>query len=279
MKSIDLRLKPADRGHWFVVNQGSLYLTDTIQVPEGEWQALPINEPEMICRIGEWQGQTCYLVVSNDHKAVPEHWHSPRVLLQHAETFWFEMAAKACQFALFLQTHRFCGQCGNKMHLVNWELAMLCHKCGHRCYPRISPCVLVAIVKEQQILLARSSRHKPGYFSILAGFVESGETLEQAAAREVKEEVGLDIANLRYAGSQPWPFPHSLMVGFIADYAGGNIRCQPDEIEEAHWFPLAQLPSVPPAESLSGAMIAQVVTEALGQGTDVVCGDDRETHR
>jgi len=259
MKSIHLSLQPADSGHWFVVNQGSLFLTDTIQVPQGQWQALQIDEPEMICQIGQWQGQPCYLVVSNDQKTDAERWHSPRTLLQQTEPFWFEMAARASQLALFLQTHRYCGQCGNKMHLVNWELAMLCHKCGHRCYPRISPCVLVAIVKEQQILLARSNRHKPGFFSILAGFVESGETLEQAAAREVQEEVGLQITNLRYAGSQPWPFPHSLMVGFIADYAGGEIRCQPDEIEEAHWFPLQQLPQVPAAESLSGAMIAAVV--------------------
>ena len=84
-----------------------------------------------------------------------------------------------------------------------------------------------------QILLARSSRHKPGFFSILAGFVESGETLEQAAVREVAEEVGISIGNLRYAGSQPWPFPHSLMMGFYASYIGGDIVCQEDEIAEA----------------------------------------------
>src|SRR5690606_19619117 len=95
----------------------------------------------------------------------------------------FELAARAVQVALFLQTHRFCGQCGSAMNLVNWELAMLCNKCGHRCYPRIAPCVLVGIVHHDKILLARSSRHRPGFYSILAGFVESAETLEQAAVR------------------------------------------------------------------------------------------------
>jgi NAD+ diphosphatase len=118
--------------------------------------------------------------------------------------------------------------------------------------------VLVAIRREHQILLARSKRHKAGFFSILAGFVESGETLEQAAIREVKEEVGINITNLRYVGSQPWPFPHSLMAGFIADYQSGEIVCQPDEIDEAGWFDFTQLPEVPPLQTLSGTMIEQV---------------------
>lgn len=268
MKNRHLQLQPTDTAYWFIVNQGELLLTDTIQVPQCQWQALQIEQPEMIYPLGQWQQLPCYLVISHDQKAQPEQWHSPRSLLQQSTPFWFEMAAKACQFALFLQTHRFCGQCGTKMHLVHWELAMSCHKCGHRCYPRVSPCVLVAVLKEDSILLARSKRHKPGFFSILAGFVESGETLEQAAIREVKEEVGVDIANLRYAGSQPWPFPHSLMMGFIADYQGGEIRCQPNEIEEAAWFSLQQLPSVPSVETLSGTMIANLVDRLQASRTN-----------
>lgn len=258
MKTHNLILKPEDSGYWFIVNQGKLLLTDeTIQVPQGKWQELAINQPEMVCLIGQWQQQNCYLVVCND-QLEPASWYSARELLTKHEPIWFELAARACQLAFFLQTHRYCGQCGNRMHLVQWELAMLCHKCGFRAYPRISPCVLVAIVKNQQILLARSKRHKAGFFSILAGFVESGETLEQAAIREVKEEVGIDITNLRYVGSQPWPFPHSLMAGFIADYQAGEIICQPNEIEEAGWFDFSSLPEVPPTQTLSGTMIEQV---------------------
>jgi NAD+ diphosphatase len=135
---------------------------------------------------------------------------------------------------------------------------MLCPCCGHRAYPRISPCILVAVYRDDEILLARSSRHKPGYFSILAGFVESGETLEQAAVREVAEEVGVHIDQLEYAGSQPWPFPHSLMMGFYARYVSGDLVCQEHEIEEAAWFRLDALPQVPPTESLSGRMIAHL---------------------
>jgi NAD+ diphosphatase len=123
--------------------------------------------------------------------------------------------------------------------------------------------VLVAIRKDKQILLARSKRHKPGFFSILAGFVESGETLEQAAAREVYEEVGIRIQNLRYVGSQPWPFPHSLMTGFLADYQSGDIVCQEDEIAEANWFDFTALPEIPPVQTLSGQMIRQLQAEVL----------------
>ena len=262
MKSHSLQLKPDDQGYWFVVSQGKLKLTPGNQaIPSGPWLQQQIAEPDMVCLIGEWQQQPCYLVVCNDQQLQPEEWHSARALLEQAEPVWFELAARASQLALFLQSHRYCGQCGSKMQLVSWELAMLCHKCGHRCYPRISPCVLVAIRKDQQILLARSKRHKPGFFSILAGFVESGETLEQAAVREVYEEVGVRIQNLRYVGSQPWPFPHSLMTGFLADYQSGDIVCQEDEIAEAYWFDLTALPEIPPVQTLSGRMIRQLQGE------------------
>lgn len=249
-------LSPAavSQAYWFVVCQGKLWLPNGM-IPLGTWADFALSDPDQICQIGEWQQFPCMLAVYQDQMTDATQWQTARHLLELSESHWFELAARATQFALFLQTHRFCGQCGCAMHLVNWELAMLCHQCGHRTYPRISPCVLVAIRKADQILLARSDRHKPGFFSILAGFVESGETLEQAAAREVAEEVGVKIANLRYAGSQPWPFPHSLMVGFYADYVGGDIVCQEHEIAEAAWFKLDQLPEVPPEQTLSGRMI------------------------
>lgn len=242
--------------YWFVVSQGKLYLTADGQVPFGSQASLALDIKEaMICRLGDHQNHPCYLAIYDDRPASESHWHSARTLLEQGEAV-FQLAARATQVALFLQTHRFCGQCGSAMYLVNWELATLCHKCGHRCYPRIAPCVLVAVVKDEQILLARSNRHKAGFFSVLAGFVESAETLEQAAVREVKEEVGIDITNLHYVGSQPWPFPHSLMTGFLADYAGGEIECQPEEIAEAYWCPLDQLPETPGLQTLSGQLIA-----------------------
>ncbi|WP_423188130.1 NAD(+) diphosphatase [Alishewanella sp. d11] len=251
-----LKLPDTEHGYWFIINQGRVYLQDSQAVPCGSLANLPIDCSDMeICFIGEYQQQPCYLVVFDDRVSDEQNWHSARTLLPYGEAV-FQLAARATQVALFLQTHRFCGQCGSTMRLVNWELATLCQKCGHRCYPRIAPCVLVAVIKDSEILLARSNRHKAGFFSILAGFVESAETLEQAAVREVKEEVGIDIKNLRYIGSQPWPFPHSLMTGFIADYAGGQIVCQPQEIAEAYWCDLADLPETPSIDTLSGQLIA-----------------------
>lgn len=253
-----ISLTPSQHGLWFVVNRGRIWVNAARQIPQGKLSALTLSaEPEQICQLGELAGQNVYLLINHDHIADENEWVSARDLLSEGEQL-FHLAARAVQVALFLQTHRFCGQCGSAMSLVSWELAALCNKCGHRCYPRIAPCVLVGIIKDKQILLARSSRHRKGFFSILAGFVESAETLEQAAVREVKEEVGVDITNLRYVGSQPWPFPHSLMTGFIADYAGGDIVCQPQEIEEAYWFDLASLPEVPPIQTLSGQIIQQL---------------------
>lgn len=253
-----IELSPEQTGIWFVVNRGRVFVTAEGTIPQGRFAELALSAaPDQICWIGEQAKQNCYLLVNHDQISDEAAYVSPRELLTAGEEI-FLLAARAVQVALFLQTHRFCGQCGSAMHLVNWELAALCHKCGHRCYPRIAPCVLIAVQKDDKILLARSSRHKPGFFSILAGFVESAETLEQAAVREVKEEVGIDITNLRYVGSQPWPFPHSLMTGFIADYVSGEIVCQPQEIEEAYWCALDALPQVPPIETLSGKMIAQV---------------------
>ncbi|KKO44629.1 NTP pyrophosphohydrolase [Arsukibacterium ikkense] len=250
-----IALTRQSQGLWFIVNKGRLYMTEDGLLPQGRLGSLAIAvDPEQICWLGEYQQQPCYLVVDHDQVTDDSVWHSARNLLNQDEML-FQLAARALQVALFLQTHRFCGQCGSAMHLVNWELAALCNKCGHRCYPRIAPCVLVGISRPGQILLARSTRHKAGFFSILAGFVESAETLEQAAVREVKEEVGVKISHLRYMGSQPWPFPHSLMTGFTANYQGGDIVCQPNEIAEAAWFDLTKLPEVPPVETLSGKII------------------------
>ncbi len=252
----------ARTGYWYVVSQGKLYLPDAEQPPQPQslqQLGLELDGSEMLCQIGEIDQTPCYLLQYQDRPEPEHHWHSARQFLVFGEPH-FEHAARACQVALFLQTHKFCGQCGSSMHLVNWELAALCHKCGHRCYPRINPCVLIAVVNSKnQLLLARSARHKSGFFSILAGFVESAETLEQAAVREVAEEVGVRIGNLQYVGSQPWPFPHSLMTAFIADYQGGELCCQPDEIEEAHWFDLDKLPEVPGEATLSGRVIQQLV--------------------
>jgi NAD+ diphosphatase len=167
----------------------------------------------------------------------------------------FALAGRAVQLLDWQAQHRFCGRCGKPTERKPDEHAMHCADCGLIVYPRISPAVMVLVRDGDRLLLARSPRFKPGVYSALAGFVEPGETLEQCAAREVREEVGVEITNLRYFASQPWPFPNSLMVAFYADYAGGEILPDPSEIEAAAWFSTDALPILPDPVSISRRLI------------------------
>lgn len=173
----------------------------------------------------------------------------------------FQYVAQAWQYALFLRTHRFCGRCANTLRKVSWEMAMHCDKCNHRVYPRVSPCVIVAIHDNKRILLAQGAQQQTrGFYSTLAGFVESAESLEQAVHREVFEEVGVKLKSLEYFGSQPWPFPHSLMVGYIAEYDSGDIVIDNKEILDAQWFDIDDLPSIPPKISIAGKLIHETIS-------------------
>jgi NAD+ diphosphatase len=157
--------------------------------------------------------------------------------------------------------HRYCGGCALPTELVPGERARRCPRCGVVFYPRISPAVIVLVERNQQILLARNANFPAGRFSLVAGFVEPGESLEQAAAREVREEVGIEISDLQYYGSQPWPFGRSLMIGFYARYAGGDVRVDGVEIAEAGWFSLDRLPDLPAPISIARKMIDRFVAE------------------
>ena len=134
---------------------------------------------------------------------------------------------------------------------------MTCAGCGYFQYPRITPCIITLVTDGEHALLGRSARFPEGFYSCLAGFMEAGETAEQALAREVMEESGISVKNLQYLNSQSWPFPHSLMLGFMAEYAGGEIRIDDDEIFDAAWFHYQDLPMVPPPGSIARSLIDQ----------------------
>jgi NAD+ diphosphatase len=165
------------------------------------------------------------------------------------------IAAFAVRMIEFARTARFCGRCGTGTERVLTERARRCPVCGLVMYPRLSPAVIVLVQKGDTILLARSPRFPQGVHSLIAGFVEPGETLEHAVHREVQEETGITVTGLRYMASEPWPFPDSLMVAFVADYAGGEIVIDPAEIVSAGWFDRAHLPPLPQRMSLSRALI------------------------
>ncbi len=182
-----------------------------------------------------------------------------RAIFAVVDEDFFAVAGRARQIVGWHATHRFCGRCGGETERVEGELAMRCTRCGMMHYPRVSPAVIVRVRRGGEILLARSPGFPKGMSSVLAGFVEPGESIEETVHREVREEVGLEVENLEYFGSQPWPFPNSLMIGFTADYAGGELTPEPGEIEAVGWYRAEDLPQLPPHVSIARRMIDDFV--------------------
>ena len=172
------------------------------------------------------------------------------------EVRW-KLAGRAVQLVEWQRTHRFCGRCAAPTESVAGERARRCPQCGLLAFPRLAPAVIVLVERpdDGMALLARNVNFPGSMFSCLAGFVEPGETLEEAVHREVAEEVGVSLGAVRYWGSQPWPFPHSLMIGFTAEWSAGEIVCQQGEIAEARWFAPHELPAIPPGVSIARRLI------------------------
>jgi NAD+ diphosphatase len=168
------------------------------------------------------------------------------------------------------ETHRFCGRCAAPTEPAPGERVRRCGRCDATFHPRVAPAVIVLVERGREALLARGPHFAPGVFSALAGFVETGETLEAAAAREIHEEAGVQIEGLRYFGSQPWPFGRSLMVGFRARYAGGDLRVDGHEIVEAGWFRADALPKLPSPLSIARRLIEAFVADAGGGLTETL---------
>ena len=164
-------------------------------------------------------------------------------------------AGRAAQVLDWDRTHQFCGQCGAPTEQLTGELAKRCPACGLTNYPRISPVAIVAVVRDRRILLARAPRFQNNMYSVIAGYAEAGETLEECARREVMEEVGIAVKNIRYFGSQPWSLSNSLMVGFTAEYAGGEICVDGVETIAADWFSAVNLPNIPDPYTISRKLI------------------------
>ena len=176
----------------------------------------------------------------------------------------FYLAGRARQVVDWHQQHRHCGACGSATQASPDDRSRKCAACGLAFYPRLSPSVIVLVHKGDEILLARNAHSTRNFYSTLAGFVEPGESIEDTVHREVFEEVGIKVKNLRYFASQSWPFPNSLMLGFHAEYASGEIRLQEDEIADAGWFHYASLPNPPAMASISGWLIDAFIKRQEG---------------
>ncbi|RJR33028.1 MAG: NAD(+) diphosphatase [Desulfobacteraceae bacterium] len=184
-----------------------------------------------------------------------------RQLFLSVEEDLYLVAGRAFQLVEFERNHRFCGKCGAPNQDKPNERAKICPNCGIAVFPRMSPAIIVAIRNKGRILLARAPRFPEGMYSVIAGFVEPGESLEQCVQREVREEVGIEVTGIRYFGSQSWPFPNSLMVAFTAEYAEGEIRVDQEEIEDAGWFTPETLPRIPDRISISRKLIDAFLKE------------------
>jgi NAD+ diphosphatase len=244
--------------YWLLRCENQIFLADDASsgktFPLG--RASDFGDPATALRIGDWRGRPVHAA---EIAQAPAHLRGELSLLRPlyglAGDEAFALAGRAVELLDWQRNHRFCGHCATPTAKKASEFAMACPACGLLAYPRISPAVMVLIERGDELLLARSPHFRPGVFSALAGFVEPGESVEQCAVREVREEVGLEIANLRYFRSQPWPFPNSLMIAFFADYAGGEITPDPVEIEAAGWFPRHALPPLPDQASIARRLI------------------------
>lgn len=249
---MELQITEQHNGWWVISHEGKLWL------PEG---ALPFGSAAQFSltgktarQIGEWQGEAAWLV----RQPMPNHMVSARQLLDQDRAL-FQLVGRGVQLAEFYRSHKFCGYCGHEMQVSKTEWAALCGHCRERYYPQIAPCIIVAIRRGDEILLAQHVRHRNGIHTVLAGFVEVGETLEETVAREVMEESNVRVKNVRYVSSQPWPFPNSLMMAFMADYDSGEIRHDPKELLNAGWYRYDALPMLPPPGTIARRLIEDTV--------------------
>jgi NAD+ diphosphatase len=242
----------------FLFHQGRLLVREHDLALPGAAQLARLDlDPLRLQPVGLLAGRYARAGWVEDERAPDGHaWRGLRSLFGEFDEAMLGLAGRAYQIAEWARTHRFCGACGSATVLAAGERCFQCVACGHMAYPRISPAMMVLIRKGDAVLLALHANSPVSRFTPLAGFLEAGESIEEAVHREVFEEVGLRVRNLRYFASQSWPFPHSLMIAFTADYLDGEIRIDPVEIAEARWFgPGDEWPARVPQVSISSMLV------------------------
>ena len=247
---------------WFALRDGELLVTEgeadaALQVPVlegvGELGLAAVRRQYL----GTLDGRPCWSVelAAGVEPPAGTAFHGLRGLYGRLEEAVYAVAGRAAQIVAWDRDHQVCGRCGTATEPVTNERARRCPACGLTAFPRLSPAVIVLIERGEQILLARGHGFPGRFYGIIAGFVEAGESLEEAVRREVREEVGLEVAHVHYFGSQPWPFPHTLMIGFTAIHAAGEIRIDERELADAGWFSVETLPRIPPRLSIARRLI------------------------
>jgi NAD+ diphosphatase len=277
--------------HWFVFRGDQLLVelgpltrpSDDLRVrARPAWAKLPLQENHnwlgatalRTLYLGRLGGCDCWAAELAKEAEAPAgmSWEGLRTLFSVLDDAQFALAGRALQLVDWDRTHQYCGRCGTPTAAKPDERVRVCPSCKLSAYPRVAPAVMALIHRrnagKDELLLARSPHFPPGMYSALAGFVEPGESLEQCVAREVAEEVGVRMKSLRYFASQPWPFPHSLMIAFVCEWLDGELQPQDAEIEDAKWFDVLQLPKLPSRISIARRLIDSVCQELVGQSNE-----------
>lgn len=243
--------------YWFVFCKGDLLLSADSRVPSGEEPPVHLDPWHTVLCLPELEGEPCR-AVSIDAPVVSAGWK----MVGLRDTFdvlprhFYEMAGKAAELIYWDSTSRYCGVCGSPMKF-HTDISKRCTACGKEVWPQLAVAIIVAVTRNdgQEILLVQARNFRGNYYGLVAGFVETGETLEDCVRREVREETGIEVKNVEYWGSQSWPYPCGLMAGFKAEYAGGRLHLQHAELCRGGWFTRDALPPIPGKVSLARQLI------------------------
>jgi NAD+ diphosphatase len=260
-KGINIPYRVSSASLYFVFSEGMLLLKEN---KKGEYALLASEDfkklnlkSKNLVYLGKYDKKSCYGGELSEEKGFGEN----IVAFKLRKTYYliglelFQIAGYAFHITTWDKNSRFCGRCGNEMENMQEERAKICPQCKLMNYPNISPAVIVAVIKKDMILLANAERFSKDLYSVLAGFVEVGENLEDCIKREIKEEVGIEVKNINYFGSQHWPFPDSLMIAFTAEHSKGEVLIDKEEISDAGWFKADGLPIIPGKPSIARDLI------------------------
>lgn len=260
----------AQPGWWFAFHKDKLLVkifNDDVQIPFVSAPGELNLDPKRLLHVGQLGDDPCFSTRLDSENSVPDGYafQGMRTLFNRLDDMSYGIAARAMQLVQWDMDHLYCSRCGQPAGERNEEGAQICRSCGYVNFPRISPAIIVAVIKDNRILLAHSGRFINNMYSVLAGYVEMGESLEECVKREVEEEAGIAVKNIRYFGSQYWAYSGALMVGFTAEYESGEIRLDDAEIEDAGWFPADDLPMLPGKLSIARELIDWFVEKNLNK--------------
>ena len=249
----------SEEGYWIILKNGNILIETGEQIPLIPYGTMQKYEIECVAPLhfANMKGRPVRAIHLSKHQNAPSglQAESFNAFNDSMTPELLSISGLGKQLLFWDETSRFCPRCGGNMQQMTETWGKQCHTCKLEQFPRIHPCAIVVVKKGDQLLLIRKPEWAKGRYSLVAGFIDPGESLEECAAREVLEETGIEIRNIRYVTSQAWPFPSQLMAGFVADYAYGDINISDPEIEDARWFTVGSLPSLPAKRSIARQLI------------------------